>query len=56
MIRVCIAGITGWTGKAIALAVDHADDLVLASGASRSAGGTSLAADLGVKAAGRIHA
>jgi 4-hydroxy-tetrahydrodipicolinate reductase len=36
--RVCIAGITGWTGRAIAAAVDAADDLQLVSGVSRSAG------------------
>jgi 4-hydroxy-tetrahydrodipicolinate reductase len=37
--RVCVAGITGWTGRAIAAAVDAADDLELASGVSRSAAG-----------------
>ncbi|HVM57562.1 MAG TPA: 4-hydroxy-tetrahydrodipicolinate reductase [Gaiellaceae bacterium] len=36
MIRVCIAGITGWTGSAVAEAVDAADDLELVSGVSRS--------------------
>jgi 4-hydroxy-tetrahydrodipicolinate reductase len=35
-IRVCVAGITGWTGRAIAEAVDAADDLELVSGVSRS--------------------
>jgi 4-hydroxy-tetrahydrodipicolinate reductase len=35
--RVCIAGITGWTGRAVAAAVDAADDLELVSGVSRSA-------------------
>jgi 4-hydroxy-tetrahydrodipicolinate reductase len=39
VIRVCIAGITGWTGSAIAAAVEAADDLALASGVSRSAAG-----------------
>jgi 4-hydroxy-tetrahydrodipicolinate reductase len=38
--RVCVAGITGWTGSAVAAAVDAADDLELASGVSRSSGGT----------------
>jgi 4-hydroxy-tetrahydrodipicolinate reductase len=35
-IRVCIAGITGWTGSAVADAVRRADDLELVSGVSRS--------------------
>jgi 4-hydroxy-tetrahydrodipicolinate reductase len=37
--RVCIAGITGWTGRAIAAAIDAADDLELVSGVSRAAAG-----------------
>ena len=36
MIRVCIAGITGWTGRPIAEAVEQADDLALVAGVSRS--------------------
>ena len=39
MTRVCIAGITGWTGRAIAAAVDAVGDLQLVSGVSRSAAG-----------------
>jgi 4-hydroxy-tetrahydrodipicolinate reductase len=35
-VRVCIAGITGWTGSAIAPAVADADDLELVGGSSRS--------------------
>ncbi|HST13738.1 MAG TPA: 4-hydroxy-tetrahydrodipicolinate reductase [Gaiellaceae bacterium] len=35
-LRVCIAGITGWTGSAIAPAVEDADDLELVGGVSRS--------------------
>jgi 4-hydroxy-tetrahydrodipicolinate reductase len=35
-VRVCIAGITGWTGNAIAPAVADADDLELVGGVSRS--------------------
>jgi 4-hydroxy-tetrahydrodipicolinate reductase len=35
-IRVCVAGVTGWTGRAVAEAVDAADDLELAGGVSRS--------------------
>jgi 4-hydroxy-tetrahydrodipicolinate reductase len=37
--RVCVAGITGWTGSAVAAAVDGADDLELVSGVSRAAAG-----------------
>ena len=36
MIRVCVAGSTGWTGSAVAAAVEGADDLKLAAGVSRS--------------------
>ena len=35
-IRVCIAGVTGWTGSAVAAAVRAAADLELAAGVSRS--------------------
>ena len=36
MIRVCVAGITGWTGSAVAAAVEAAEDLELVGGVSRS--------------------
>ena len=36
MIRVCVAGITGWTGSAVAEAVEAAGDLELVAGVSRS--------------------
>ena len=36
MIRVCVAGITGWTGAAVGAAVEDADDLQLVAGVSRS--------------------
>ena len=36
MIRVCVAGVTGWTGQAVAAAVAAAEDLDLVSGVSRS--------------------
>src|SRR5579885_2675746 len=35
-IRVCVAGSTGWTGRAVADAVRAADDLELVAGVSRS--------------------
>ena len=36
MIRVWVAGVTGWTGTAVAAAVEAASDLELAAGVSRS--------------------
>ena len=36
MIRVCVAGVTGWTGRAVADAVEAAEDLDLVAGVSRS--------------------
>jgi 4-hydroxy-tetrahydrodipicolinate reductase len=36
VIRVCIAGVTGWTGAAVADAVDRVDDLELVAGVARS--------------------
>jgi 4-hydroxy-tetrahydrodipicolinate reductase len=36
VIRVCIAGVTGWTGRPIAEAVDGAEDLELVAGVARS--------------------
>ena len=38
-LSICIAGITGWTGSALAEAVATAEDLELRSGVSRSAAG-----------------
>jgi 4-hydroxy-tetrahydrodipicolinate reductase len=36
VIRVCVAGVTGWTGSAVARAVDAAADLELVGGISRN--------------------
>jgi 4-hydroxy-tetrahydrodipicolinate reductase len=36
VIRVCVAGITGWTGRPVADAVEAASDLELVAGVSRS--------------------
>lgn len=55
MINVCIAGITGWTGRAIAAAVQEADDLALTAGVSRSAAGRSLADAVGLEAPGSVY-
>lgn len=42
MTRVCIAGATGWVGRALVQAVASADDMALKSAVSRSAAGKSL--------------
>ena len=39
MTRVCVAGVTGWTGRAVAAAIEAAGDLELVAGVSRSAAG-----------------
>jgi 4-hydroxy-tetrahydrodipicolinate reductase len=36
VIRVCVAGITGWTGSAVAAAVEDAGDLELVGGVART--------------------
>jgi 4-hydroxy-tetrahydrodipicolinate reductase len=36
VIRVCIAGVTGWTGRPVAAAVEAASDLELVAGVSRT--------------------
>jgi 4-hydroxy-tetrahydrodipicolinate reductase len=36
VIRVCVAGVTGWTGRAVAEALDATPDLELVAGVSRS--------------------
>jgi len=36
VIRVCVAGVTGWTGSAVAEAVEAAPDLELVAGVARS--------------------
>jgi 4-hydroxy-tetrahydrodipicolinate reductase len=42
MTRVCVAGVTGWTGRPLARAIAEADDLELVSGVSRSSAGGTL--------------
>jgi 4-hydroxy-tetrahydrodipicolinate reductase len=45
--RVCIAGATGWTGRALVVAVAEAPDLSVVSADSRSAAGRDLGEALG---------
>ena len=52
MISVCIAGATGWTGRALVPAVLNAPDLELVSAVSRSAAGRDLGEALGGSALG----
>ena len=50
MINVCIAGATGWAGRALVAGVLGADDLVLRSAVARSAAGADLGRALGGEA------
>src|SRR6476646_9477493 len=43
MIRVCVAGITGWVGRPVAAAIDESDDLALVAGVARGAAGQRIA-------------
>ncbi|MFH1474788.1 MAG: 4-hydroxy-tetrahydrodipicolinate reductase, partial [Chloroflexota bacterium] len=52
MIRVCIAGATGWAGRALAAGVVAAEDLRLVSAVSRSAAGSDLGVAFGGAALG----
>jgi 4-hydroxy-tetrahydrodipicolinate reductase len=52
VISVCIAGATGWAGRALVSAVAAAPDLELVSGVSRSAAGRDLGEALGDAAMG----
>ena len=36
MIRVCLAGATGWVGQPLSAAIQHSDDLMLSAAVSRS--------------------
>jgi 4-hydroxy-tetrahydrodipicolinate reductase len=56
-LSVCIAGATGWTGRALVRGVLDAPDLELGSAVSRSAAGRDLGEALGGQALGvRVHA
>ena len=43
MIRVCIAGISGWVGRPLAEAIRETDDLELVAGVARGAAGERIA-------------
>jgi 4-hydroxy-tetrahydrodipicolinate reductase len=56
VIKVCFAGVTGWTAPPIAAAIDAADDLSLTCGVSRSAAGLTLADATGLRSEGFVYA
>jgi 4-hydroxy-tetrahydrodipicolinate reductase len=56
MIKVCFAGVTGWTAPPILAAIDAADDLSLTCGVSRSAAGRTLAEATASQSGGFIYA
>jgi 4-hydroxy-tetrahydrodipicolinate reductase len=51
-LRVCVAGATGWTGRAIVAGVLAADDLELAGAVARTSAGSDLGTVLGGEALG----
>ena len=56
MIRVCFAGVTGWTAPPILAAIDAADDLTLTAGVSRSAAGQKLSLVTTSTSGGKVYA
>lgn len=46
-VKVCVAGITGWTGRCVAQAVSKAEDLALSAGISRKAAGNDIGETIG---------
>ncbi len=49
--NICIAGVTGWAGSALAKAVHQADDLVLGGAIARNSAGKTVAEVLGLDGA-----
>jgi 4-hydroxy-tetrahydrodipicolinate reductase len=56
MIKVCFAGVTGWTAPPVVAAIDAADDLSLSCGVSRSAAGRALSDATASQSDGSIYA
>jgi 4-hydroxy-tetrahydrodipicolinate reductase len=56
VLRICFAGVTGWTAPPIIAAVDAAPDLELVAGVSRSAAGRALADAVGSHSSGNVYA
>jgi 4-hydroxy-tetrahydrodipicolinate reductase len=55
MLRVCFAGVTGWTAAPIVRALEDADDLALVGGVSRSAAGQTLTDTVGTRSSGLVY-
>jgi 4-hydroxy-tetrahydrodipicolinate reductase len=55
VIRVCFAGVTGWTAPPLVAAIDAAGDLSLTCGVSRSAAGRTLAEATASRSVGSIY-
>jgi 4-hydroxy-tetrahydrodipicolinate reductase len=55
MLRVCLAGITGWTAPPLVAALAEAGDLQLVAGVARRAAGRSLAEVTGRPLVGQVH-
>jgi 4-hydroxy-tetrahydrodipicolinate reductase len=55
VIKICFAGVTGWTAQPIVAAIDAADDLILTCGVSRSAAGRALAEVTASQSDGSIY-
>jgi 4-hydroxy-tetrahydrodipicolinate reductase len=56
VIKICFAGVTGWTAPPIVAAIDASDDLILTCGVSRSAAGRTLAEAAGSRSDGSVYA
>jgi 4-hydroxy-tetrahydrodipicolinate reductase len=56
VIRVCFAGVTGWTAPPIVAAIDASGDITLSCGVSRSAAGETLAEAAGSQSDGSVYA
>lgn len=56
MIKVCFAGVTGWTAPPIVAAIDDTDDLTLTCGVARGSAGQDLATAAGSRSDGQVHA
>jgi 4-hydroxy-tetrahydrodipicolinate reductase len=52
MIRVCVAGVTGWTGSAVAKSILQSKDFQLVSAVARKAAGKDVGEVLGLQKAG----
>ena len=52
MLKVCVSGATGWTGRELALAVLDAEDMTLAAAVARKAAGQDIGTALGRGPAG----